>query len=113
MTQQAKIPQRAPTPIGKLATAKELPVSSDQASKVWNSITGQLKNILGKEIFEQWFVDVIPISLKNNVLTLQTSHNFNAMWINNNYLELVDLLLGYQREETKAFFQTPTQKGNS
>tara|TARA_Y100000385_G_scaffold280770_1_gene332442 strand:+ start:305 stop:658 length:354 start_codon:yes stop_codon:yes gene_type:complete len=78
-----------------------------KARNSWNLTSEMLFVILGHEVHEQWFAQVNPLVLKNNVLILQTHSNFAAQWINTHYQELVESLLITQDPNLSCFFIAP------
>jgi hypothetical protein len=78
-----------------------------KARNTWSITSEMLLTILGKEIHAQWFRNVNPLVLKNNILILQTDSNFAAQWINTQYQELVEGLLKTQDPNLSCFFIAP------
>lgn len=78
-----------------------------KARNSWNIASEMLLAILGPEVHEQWFKQVRPLVLKNNILILQTHSNFAAQWINTHYQELVESLLKTQDPNLSCFFIAP------
>ena len=79
-----------------------------KASHVWRILSDQLKDILGHEIYDQWFSQIIPIVISDNVLILRAKRKFDVVWINNQYQELVDLLLSFIDGQLTSFFLSPS-----
>jgi chromosomal replication initiation ATPase DnaA len=84
------------------------PVLKAQLS--WDILSDQLNAILGNEVHNQWFKNIQPIVLKNNILLLQTETNFASQWINTHYQQLVDALIMIQDKKYTCFFISPKQK---
>lgn len=84
-----------------------------KARNSWNITSDMLLTILGKEIHAQWFQQVNPLVLKNNILILQTHSNFAAQWINTHYQELVESLLKTQDPNLSCFFIAPKNQVKS
>lgn len=78
-----------------------------KARNTWNITSEMLLAILGQQIHSQWFKNVHPLVLKNNILILQTDSNFAAQWINTHYQELVEGLLKTQDHNLSCFFIAP------
>lgn len=76
----------------------------------WEILSEQLQAILGSEVHAQWFKNISPIVLKNNILLLQTETSFASQWINTHYQELVDALLLIQDRKYTCFFISPKSK---
>lgn len=75
-----------------------------RASSSWRIVSEQLSAILGPEIHRQWFSNIRPIVISNNILILQTTGKNSSHWINTHYQNLVDLLLSFQDKELNSFF---------
>jgi hypothetical protein len=75
-----------------------------RASSSWRILSDQLLAILGPEIHRQWFANIRPIVISNNILILQTTGKNSSHWINTHYQNLVDLLLSFQDKELNSFF---------
>lgn len=78
-----------------------------RATQEWNNVDDLLYPFLGEEIYNQWFKDVKPLFLKNNVLVLQTKNATSAAWINTHYQDLVENILKIQNKELSCFFIAP------
>ncbi len=83
-----------------------------KAHGAWDLLNEQLLAILGSEIHRQWFRDVKPLVLKNNILLLQTKNQFAAQWINTHYQELIDTLSLVQDSSLTCFFIAPKSERN-
>ncbi len=81
------------------------PVVKAQVS--WDLLSDQLQAILGSEIHNQWFKNIRPLVLKNNILLLQTETSFASQWINTHYQQLVDALITIQDRKYTCFFIAP------
>lgn len=81
-----------------------------KAQLTWDILSDQLNAILGNEIHKQWFFNIQPIVLKNNILLLQTETNFASQWINTHYQQLVDALIMIQDKKYTCFFISPKKK---
>lgn len=79
-------------------------------NEIWNVISGQAKDVLGEEIFERWFEDLIPLGIDGDRLQLQAKNQFDALWLHNNYQDVMDALLGLQNDGLTCYFKGP--KGN-
>ncbi len=81
------------------------PVVKAQLS--WEVLSDQLNDILGEAVHKQWFSNIQPLVLKNNILLLQTDTQFAAQWINTHYQQLVDTLITIQDTKYTCFFIAP------
>lgn len=93
-----------------LSNETKLATPMIRASYAWSIISEQLKDVLGSEIHSQWFSKVKPVVITDNVLLLETKDKFSSQWINANYQELVDLLVGLQDKTLSSFFFAPSLK---
>jgi chromosomal replication initiation ATPase DnaA len=75
-----------------------------RASYIWSIVSEQLGDILGPEIHHQWFKNVHPTVISNNVLILEVPNHFYAQWIHTHYHELVDILLSVLDKKLSSFF---------
>lgn len=75
-----------------------------ESSSIWNIVSSQIKVLLGPEIHNQWFKKVRPLVISDNILILKTPDHNSTIWINQNYQELVDLLLSFQNKDINSFF---------
>ncbi len=78
-----------------------------KASCSWTICSDQLRDILGKEVYNQWFKNVKPIVVSDNVLLLETQSTMATRWISTHYHELVDVLLSLQDKNLTSFFIDP------
>lgn len=78
-----------------------------KAHQSWEILSEQICAILGTAVHNQWFKNVQPIILNNNILLLQTETNFAAQWINTHYQDLVNSLILTQDRKLSVFFIAP------
>ena len=78
-----------------------------KAHELWNTISPQVKDVLGEEVFSKWFEDLIPLTINNRSLILQTNAWHACLWIRNNYQETLDLLSALQEENLKTSLVAP------
>jgi chromosomal replication initiation ATPase DnaA len=78
-----------------------------KAHQSWEILNDQLQAILGPAVHHQWFKNVQPLVLKNNILLVQAETTFASQWINTHYQELVDSLLLIQDKSLTCFFIAP------
>jgi len=78
-----------------------------KAHHIWSTISPQVKDLLGEEVFEKWFDDLIPLTIQNQRLVLQTSAQHSCLWIKNNYQETLDILSTLQEEDLKTTIIAP------
>jgi chromosomal replication initiation ATPase DnaA len=75
-----------------------------KASYIWSILADQLNDILGPEVHHQWFKQVKPLVISDNVLILEVPNHFSAQWIHTHYHELVDVLLSVMDKKLTSFF---------
>ncbi len=63
--------------------------NSSAAATLWQSTNSELKNLFPAEVYEMWFSDLVCISETDSKLVLTTSSEFNAIWIENNFLDMI------------------------
>ena len=52
-----------------------------KASYLWSILSDQLTDVLGPEIHHQWFKNVKPLVISDNVLIREVHNHFTAQWI--------------------------------
>jgi chromosomal replication initiator protein len=65
-----------------------------QAEKVWGAAQHRLQAMLTQEIFNLWFAPVKAKYLEDDILTLEVPNNFFELWLKDNYLGLLQEVLG-------------------
>lgn len=63
--------------------------NSSSAATLWQSTNTELKNLFPSEVYEMWFSDLVCTSETDSKLVLTTSSEFNAIWIENNFLDTI------------------------
>lgn len=81
-----------------------------KASYIWSILSDQLCDILGPEIHHQWFKQVKPLVISDNVLILEVQNHFSAQWIHTHYHELVDVLLSVMDKRLSSFFISQSER---
>ena len=56
---------------------------------IWEKVKTELSELLPRDIFDSWFVSVECLSTDGNSVVLQVPSEFSAIWINDNYLDLL------------------------
>lgn len=64
------------------------------AEKVWGAAQNTLQGMLTTEIYRLWFAPVKATQLEDGILTLEVPNNFSELWLRDNYLELLQEVLG-------------------
>jgi chromosomal replication initiator protein len=60
-----------------------------EPTQIWEKVKTELSELLPRDIFESWFVSVECLSADGNSVVLQVPSEFSAIWINDNYLDLL------------------------
>lgn len=81
-----------------------------RASYLWSILSDQLCDVLGPEIHHQWFKQVKPLVISDNVLILEVHNHFSAQWIHTHYHELVDVLLSVMDKRLSTFFISQSER---
>lgn len=68
---------------------------SNQATKLslWQSVNNELKNLFPPDTYELWFSGLTCKEETDSKIVLNTDNEFNAIWIENNYLDLISKLV--------------------
>lgn len=56
---------------------------------LWENVNQELKNLFPADLYEMWFHDLICIEETDNKIVLTASSEFNVIWIENNYLDII------------------------
>ena len=76
------------------------------ASYRWKIVADQLKDLLGNEVYRQWFENITAMYITGQVLILRTRDRRSCTWITSNYQDLLDVLLGFQDSQLTCFLTT-------
>lgn len=60
-----------------------------EPTQIWDKVKTELSELLPSDIFESWFSSVSCVKVEENTVVLQTQNEFSAIWINDNYLDLL------------------------
>mgnify|MGYP001249365671 CR=1 FL=1 len=63
--------------------------STQSASSLWKSTYNELKNLFPQDVFDMWFSDLSCSEETDTKLVLTAKSEFNAIWIENNYLDII------------------------
>ena len=81
-----------------------------KASYLWSILADQLCDVLGPEVHHQWFKQVKPLVISDNVLILEVPNHFSAQWIHTHYHELIDVLLSVMDKKLSTFFVSQSER---
>jgi chromosomal replication initiator protein len=59
------------------------------ALSLWESVNQELKNLFPKDLFDMWFEELTCTEESDAKLVLTAPNEFNAIWIENNYLDII------------------------
>lgn len=63
--------------------------SSSATSNLWETLTKELKQIFPGELYDMWFEGLAFVGETESCLTISAPNDFNAIWIENNYLDVI------------------------
>ncbi len=63
--------------------------STSTAASLWQSTNEELKNLFPADVYEMWFSDLVCAVETESKLVLIASSEFNAIWIENNFLDII------------------------
>ncbi|MDP4879810.1 MAG: DnaA/Hda family protein, partial [Opitutales bacterium] len=56
---------------------------------LWENVNSELKNLFPADLYEIWFHDLVCKEESDNKIVLTSNSEFNAIWIENNYLDII------------------------
>jgi len=62
---------------------------SATAESVWSAVQDYLRDLLKPDIYALWFEPLKPVSLEGDVFRVEVRDDFCAMWLTDNYLDLL------------------------
>jgi len=62
---------------------------AETAEQVWTAVQSQLKGMLRPDHYALWFEGLRPLGLDGDLLRLRVRDEFSAIWLTNNYLDLL------------------------
>ncbi len=66
-----------------------MPSLSTQPSNLWETVKSDFKGLFPEDVFKLWFEPIVCIEIAEDHLTLGVPNDFAAIWINDNYLDLI------------------------
>ena len=63
--------------------------SSPTADTLWQNTNKELKNLFPEDVYEMWFSELVCTLESDSKLVLTTHSEFNAIWIENNFLDII------------------------
>ena len=56
---------------------------------MWQNTNKELKNLFPEDVYEMWFSGLVCTLESDSKLVLTTDSEFNAIWIENNFLDVI------------------------
>ena len=63
--------------------------STPTANTLWQNTSKELKNLFPEDVYEMWFSELVCTLETDSKLVLTTDSEFNAIWIENNFLDVI------------------------
>lgn len=63
--------------------------SAALTTSLWDSVKSDFKTLFPEDVFQLWFEPVTCVDQTDDTLTLGVPNDFAAIWINDNYLDLI------------------------
>src|ERR1044072_1598169 len=63
--------------------------SSSLAPSLWETVKCDFKSLFPEDVFQMWFEPVVCIETTGDAMTLGVPNDFAAIWIHDNYLDLI------------------------
>ncbi|MGB0333858.1 MAG: chromosomal replication initiator protein DnaA [Opitutales bacterium] len=63
--------------------------SPNTVDSLWHNTNTELKNLFPAEVYDMWFRDLVCTEETDSSLRLTASSEFNAIWIENNFLDII------------------------
>jgi chromosomal replication initiator protein len=63
--------------------------SATASSSLWDTVKQDFKTLFPEDVFQLWFEPVVCLEAGESALTLGVPNDFAAIWINDNYLDLI------------------------
>ena len=63
--------------------------SSSLAPSLWETVKCDFKSLFPEEVFQMWFEPVVCLETSEDTMTLGVPNDFAAIWIHDNYLDLI------------------------
>ena len=60
-----------------------------EPTPIWDKVKAELSELLPRDIFDSWFSKVSCVKAEGSSVVLQVQNEFSAIWINDNYLDLL------------------------
>src|SRR3990170_95041 len=63
--------------------------SSSLTPSVWETVKCDFKSLFPEDVFQMWFEPLVCLETSGDSVTLGVPNDFAAIWIHDNYLDLI------------------------
>src|SRR6478672_8250195 len=63
--------------------------SSSLTPSLWETVKCDFKSLFPEDVFQMWFEPVVCLETTGDAMTLGVPNDFAAIWIHDNYLDLI------------------------
>ncbi len=63
--------------------------SLDLNINLWSNLSREIKSLFNEDLYQEWFQPLRCIEEKSDMLILETPNDFSAIWIEENYLDII------------------------
>src|SRR5580765_6502246 len=63
--------------------------NSSLAPSLWETVKCDFKSLFPEDVFQMWFEPVVCLETTADAMTLGVPNDFAAIWIHDNYLDLI------------------------
>ena len=63
--------------------------SSSLTPSLWETVKCDFKSLFPEDVFQMWFEPVVCLEATGDAMTLGVPNDFAAIWIHDNYLDLI------------------------
>ena len=66
-----------------------MPVAAASSTHLWDSAKADLRGLFPEDVFKLWFDPIVCLDMSPDQLVLGVPNDFAAIWINDNYMDLI------------------------
>lgn len=89
-------------------------MSKTDVKELWKNACKHLEELLHPDVYSRWIAVIDPVSLDQNVLTLEVDNDFYQTWLEENYLPLIrNAILVVSDSELEILFSVKTQTAHA
>jgi chromosomal replication initiator protein len=66
-----------------------MPVAASSSTHLWDSAKADLRGLFPEDVFRLWFDPIVCLDMSPDQLVLGVPNDFAAIWINDNYMDLI------------------------